>query len=133
MALSVIRVLIGAALLMFGAVQLGISAWLVTQGVETEGKVTSTVDYGLGFAPVLDFTTLDGRHLTAGSRIRPKLRGVDGATFRRDFAKLHYDPSTPSLAILADPADLWIWPGSILLFGILVSALGPLARRMWGD
>lgn len=133
MALTMIRVLIGAALLLLGAAQLGVSAWLVTQGLQTEGKVTAAVDYGLGYAPVLDFTTLDGHHLTTDSRIRPKLRRTDGTNVRLDFARLHYDPALPSLAILADPADLWIWPGTVLLLGMMVSALGPLARRMWGD
>ena len=128
-----IRILLGAALLLFGALQLGISSWLVTQGVATEGTVTSAVDYGLGYAPVVDFTTLDGRPHRADSRIRPKLRGIDSVGIRQDFARLYYDPSLPSLAILDDPGDLWIWPGVVLLLGLMVSALGPLARAVWGD
>lgn len=133
MAFTLIRVLFGSALLLFGAIQLGTSAWLVAQGVETEGKVTSAVDYRLAYAPVIDFTTLDGRHLRADSRIRPRVRGAEDSSVRQDFAKVYYDPSTPNLAILADAADLWIWPGVVLLLGLVVSALGPLARALWGD
>jgi len=133
MALTLIRILLGAALLLFGAMQLATSAWLVAQGVATEGTVTSAVDYGLGYAPVVSFTTLDGRPLHADSRIRPKLRSIDSVGVRQDFAKLYYDPSRPSLAILDDPGDLWIWPGVVLLLGLMISALGPLARAVWGD
>lgn len=133
MALTLIRVLIGSALVMFGAFQLGETVWLVRYGVQTEGAVAMTVDYRLAYAPIIDFDTLDGHHIHTPSRLRPKMRGINDTNFRLDFTRLYYDPSTPSRAVLADPADLWIWPGALFLFGVMVSALGPLARRIWGD
>jgi hypothetical protein len=131
--LALLRVLIGGALLILGGAQLATSAWLVNKGVLTEGTVSSNVDYGIGYAPVIDYKTPDGRYVRIESRIRPKTRGIDGEVVRLDFAKLHYDPQTPSLAILDDPADMWIWPGTLLVVGVMIVALGPLARLVWGD
>lgn len=130
--LNMIRIIIGAALLIFGAVQLGTSIWLTAKGIQTEGMVSSYVNHPVGYAPVVDYTTAEGRRVRFESRMRPSVETL-AADSRMQSVKLYYDPSNPEFALLADPSDMWVWPGSIFFFGMVVTAIGPLARLMWGD
>lgn len=131
--LNIVRVIIGAMMLLYGGSQLGLSTWLAVRGVQTDAVASSYVDYGVAYAPVVDYTTRDGRRLRFESRLRPTMGKVTLAENRTQFIRVYYDPDTPDLALLAESSDMWVWPGTLFLFGILTSFVGVIARLVWDD
>lgn len=131
--LNILRVIIGIVLLLYGGAQLGLSAWLAVRGVQTDAVASSYVDYGVAYAPVVDYTTREGRRVRFESRPRPTMGKVALSENRTQFIRVYYDPQTPDLALLADSSDMWVWPGTLFVIGVLTSFAGVIARLVWDD
>ena len=94
--------------------------WQAAQGVVTRNSDTTTRQNRTVSAPVVKFTTMDGRQMVFTSSVRTSWRSYQPG----DFVRVTYNPNLPDEAEIASFTYVLLTPLTFLAFGIIFAGLG---------